>query len=215
MDEITVIGGNVGGENEPVGAANPPKSPSTPPDPFDPEQLRLSQDFCQMGGVKKALLTIPVRKPSKESWVRVHPDPAYHVETAVIELKDEGETYLVSRDLWPELANETTFGTRAIFTAITRQDTLFLWPVRLPGPDGRPNEWNRSALEAATIAQRQWVRVTANMNLGAYDVFEAPGGIPDPKWPGQSFRELLKTAFKDKFISSLDHPVLKRLRGEE
>ena len=26
--------------------------------------------------------------------------------------------------------------------------------------------------------------------------------------------ELLRTAFKDRFISTLDHPVLRRLRGE-
>jgi hypothetical protein len=36
------------------------------PDPFDPESLRLSQDFSAALGVKKALLTVPVRKPAKE-----------------------------------------------------------------------------------------------------------------------------------------------------
>ena len=214
MDEFADVVGNADGKNEPVAAANSPKSSSTPPDPFSPEQLRLSQDFSQTVGVKKALLTIPVHKPDKESWVRVHPDPAYRIETAVIELKEDREIYLVSRDLWPQLATEATFGARAFFTAITRQDVLFLWPARLPGQDGRLDDWGRSALEAATIAQRRWIRITANMHLRAYDVFEAPGDIPDPEWPEQPLGELLRIAFKDKFISGLDHPVLKRLRGE-
>jgi hypothetical protein len=57
------------------------------PDPFDPARLRLSQDFSAAIGVKKLLTTVPVRKPSKEWFVRCHPDPAYRIETFVIELK--------------------------------------------------------------------------------------------------------------------------------
>jgi len=76
------------------------------PDPFDPASLRLGQDFALNLGVKKALLTIPVRKPSKESWVRVHPNPDYSLVTTVIELKEEREFYLVAPALRSELASE-------------------------------------------------------------------------------------------------------------
>lgn len=75
-------------------------------------------------------------------------------------------------------------------------------------------QWNRSALEAANIAQTHWVRVAANMSLGAYEVFEATGDLPEPEWPSQDFAELLRIAFKGKYIDSPDHAVLKRLRGE-
>ena len=47
--------------------------PATVPDAFSPESLRLSQDFIADLGVTKQLLTIPVRKPPKERWVRTHP----------------------------------------------------------------------------------------------------------------------------------------------
>jgi hypothetical protein len=183
-------------------------------DPFDPERLRLSQDFSSDLGVKKALITVPVRKPGKESWIQVHPDLAYRVETAVIELKDDREVYLVDPDLWPNLAAEVTFGPRALFTCIDRQGVIFLWPIRLPGPDGKLNEWHRSAMEAAQLAMGGWVRIVANMSLGGYDVFQATGDLPEPKWPEQSLKELLRIAFKDRFITMLDHPVLQRLRGE-
>ena len=56
--------------------------------------------------MKKALLAVPVRKPNKQEFVRVHPDEAYRLETAVLELKEERETYLVERALWDELAGE-------------------------------------------------------------------------------------------------------------
>ena len=205
-------------ETQPV-SSEPPKPPkvqtgAAAPDPFDPARLRLSQDFAASLGVKKTLLTVPVKKPDNTWWIRTHPDEAYRIETAVLELKEARETYLIDPDLWSYLATEATFSPRALFTAINRQGVVFLWPVRLPGADGRPNEWNRSALEAASMAAKKWVRVTSNMSLGAYEVFEATGDLPEPKWPEQPFIELLRTAFKDKHITSLDHPVLKQLRGE-
>ena len=60
---------------------------------------------------------------------------------------------------------------------------------------------------------KSWVRVKSNMGLGAYEIFEAEGSIPDPIWPELSFDAILRIAFKDRMIRSLDHPVVKRLRG--
>jgi hypothetical protein len=184
------------------------------PDPFDPEALRLSQDFGAAVGVKKALLSIPVRKPDKSWFVRVHPSEAYRLQTSVIELKEDREMYLVAPVLWSALATEATFGPRAIFPAMNRQGVLFFWQLRLPGADGKLDEWSRTALEAANRAIKGWVRVAANMALGAYDVFEANAQLTEPDWPDVPLKELLRVAFKDRYIDSLDHPVLRRLRGE-
>ena len=183
-------------------------------DPFDPKRLRLSQDFSAILGVKKATVTIPVRKPSRETWVRVHPAEAYRIQTGILELKEEREVYLVAPELWSTLASEATFSARVLFTAITRQGVLFLWPIRLPGQGGKVDSWNRSALEAAMLSINRWVRIAANMNLGAYDVFEATGTLPDPEWPDIPFRDILQIAFKDYLIDDINHPVLRRLRGE-
>ena len=76
---------------------DPETSPETPPapaqeqdggNPFDPSRLRLSQNFAESAGVKKALLTVPVRKPGRQDFVRVHPDAAYRLETALLEHRD-------------------------------------------------------------------------------------------------------------------------------
>jgi hypothetical protein len=185
-----------------------------PPDPFDPERLRLSQDFAVDLGVKKVLVTVPVDKPKNEWWVRVHPGGDYRIETLVLNLKEDREKYLIAPELRHELATEPTVRPEAIFTAINRQGTTFLWPLRLPGPDGKIDQWSQSAMEAAGMAMSGWVRVASDMNLGAYVVWETTAPLPEPKWPAVPFKELLRVAFKGKYIDSLDHPVLKRLRGE-
>jgi len=194
-----------------TGATVPPRRDSPEANPFDPNRLRLSQNFADSVGVKRAMLTVPVRRPGRQDFVRVHADPAYRLETAVLELKEERETYLVDPGLWGELPGEIV--PKVLFMAQTRQGVLFLWPIRLPGPDGRHDEWNRSALEAAGLAQQQWVRVAANMGLGAYEVFTATGDLPDPEWPAEAFPDILRVAFRDRFITSLDHPAVRRLRG--
>ena len=162
------------------------------PDPFDLSRLRLSQDFASKIGVKKALLTVPVRKPDRQWFVRVHGDPSWRLETAVLEIKEDRESYLVDPELWAELPGELV--PKVLFTAINRQGVVFLWPVRLPGEDGRHDEWNRSALEAADLATQGWIRVAANLHLGAYEVFQAGSDLPDPNWPEVGFKRVLEVA---------------------
>jgi hypothetical protein len=174
-------------------------------------ELVLSQNFAETAGTKKLLLTVPVRKPNPQDFVRAHPDLQYRTTIAVIELKDDRESYLLMPEIAQELPGECVFV--ICHTAINRQGVVHLWPVRLPASDGRINEWHRTAMEAAERAMTRWVRVKANMGLGAYEVFEAASSIPDPTWPEYSFHQLLEIAFRDRLIKSLDHPVIKRLRG--
>jgi len=195
-------------------ASPKPAASGSAPDPFDPASLRLSQHFGAGLGVKKALGIIPVRKPPKSDFNRTHPNEAYTLQTYVIELKEDREIYLVKSTLWSDLAIEPTFSPRALFTAVNRQGVLFLWPARLPGADGKLDSWSQSSLEAAQRARTCWVRVAANMSLGAYEVWEATGDLPEPDWPALPFGELLKIAFRGKYIDTLDHPVLRKLRGE-
>lgn len=187
---------------------------SAAPDPFDPASLRLSQNFAADCGVKKLLLTVPVKKPPKEWFVRVNPDEAYRLNVALLELKEERELYVIDPRILPDLAGEAMIRPRVLFTAVNRQGVVFLWPVNLPGADGKLDDWSRSALEAAKLAQNAWVRVVADMSLGAYQVFEAGGDLPDPTWPETPFGDLLRIGFRDRLVDSLDHAVLRKLRGE-
>lgn len=68
---------------------------------IDPSQLRLSQNFHEGLGVKKRHTLIQVRKPGKQEYIRVHPDPEYSLQTALLEFKEDGETYLVAPPFGP------------------------------------------------------------------------------------------------------------------
>lgn len=184
---------------------------SPPDDAFNPERLRLSQDFENSIGVKKVLTAVPVRNPDRQSFIRVHPDPAYRLPTAVLELKADRETYLVEPSLIPDLPGEVV--PKVLFTAVSRQAVVFLWPIRLPDADGRHNSWSDTAMQGAMAATENWVRVVPNLGLGGYELYIASAALPEPEWPDLSFSELLRIAFKDKFIRSLDHPVVQKLRG--
>src|SRR5262245_400432 len=139
----------------------------TAPDPFDLASLRLNPSFIETAGVKKLHTTVPARRPNPQDFVRVHPSPDYRADFALIDLKDDREDYLVRPEVLPELTGEVVFKT--IFTAINRQGVTFLWPIRLPAFDDRKTEWPRSAREAAELGMNKWVRLKANMSLGAYE----------------------------------------------
>jgi hypothetical protein len=180
-------------------------------DPFDLSNLRLSQDFVESAGVKKLLTTVPVGKPGPQDFIRDPPGSDFRAELAVIELKDDRETYLLLPSIAKQLPGEFVMVT--LYTTINRQSVTHLWPVRLPAPDGRINEWHRSAAEAAELAMRRWIRVKANMSLGAYEMFEAASTIPDPAWPDLTLQQLIRIAFRDRLVDKLDHSVIERLRG--
>ncbi|MFZ5447820.1 MAG: hypothetical protein ACOZFS_04180 [Thermodesulfobacteriota bacterium] len=66
-------------------------------DHFDLNKLRLSKDFTTNLGVKKVLVTVPVRKPNRQEFIRVHPGEDWSLATKILELKKEGETFLVEK----------------------------------------------------------------------------------------------------------------------
>jgi hypothetical protein len=186
-------------------------SKAAPADDFDLEAYRLTQDYANLVNVKKIITTVPVKKPDRQWFVRVHDE--WHLETAVLEDKEDKATYLVVPALWSELTHEIT--RKLLFAAITTHKVFFLWPVKLPGADGRLDHYNESALDAADLAKKSWIRVCANQALGAYDVLTAASELHDPEWPQDvDFNELVKIAFKGRIIKEWEHPVLKRLRGE-
>jgi hypothetical protein len=183
-----------------------------PNDPFNPEALRVTQDFATLAGVKKLITHIPVRKPSKTEWFRTHPDPAYRLQTNVLEIRGEhgSEIFLVPPYMAQDLVGEIT--PVIINTAITRQNVLFVWPIRLPDPD-RPLAWHTTALEAAKRAQSKWMRMYANMSMGAYELMEATADLSEPNWPDLQFKEILAIAFGGRMIDGPDHPAVKLLQG--
>jgi hypothetical protein len=202
------------GEGEGTDPATSANGTTAGPDPFDVEALRLPQGPGAAIGVKRLLLNVPHRKPDKSWFVRTHTAEEYRIVVGVLELKEDREIYLVAPALRAELETEPTYRRKLLVTAVNRQGLVFLWETTLPEEGGRKDNWGRSALEALDLASRRWIRVVANLVGGAYDVYEAAASLADPEWPTVPLGELLRLSFKDHYIDSMDHPTLRKLRGE-
>jgi hypothetical protein len=190
-------------------------------DPLDLETIRKSQDFASLIVTQKVITKIPVRKPSDEWWVRVHPDPAFRIEAPMLELKDtpgakRGELYFLSWPIYDVMKGRRQVSLRLLVTAIAANDAVpFLWPFRLPGLDGKTDDWMDTALQALKAAEVAWIQVKPDMNRGCYRWDIAPNQAPRLQFPeGLTFQEILRIAFKDRVIKSWNHPVRRQLYGE-
>jgi hypothetical protein len=182
-----------------------------PPNPFDPDSLRITGDVNTVGA-EKLLVRVPVRKPTKQEFFRVCTDPEFRLPCAILEIKEEREFYVVAPEVLPVLAEDVRHVELRL--CLNRQGVLFMWPVPMPSSDGRTNSWHESAREIAGLAEDGWMRMMAVMAEGGYSVYRAKGSIPDPQWPDKTFQELLQLAFKDgKLINTEDHPIIQQLNG--
>jgi hypothetical protein len=182
-------------------------------DELDLDALRI--DASQVEGVAaKVPLTIQVRKPPKQEWIRVHPEPSYRLTVGAIDLKEEGEFYVAGAGMREQLVGSEA-AVYTLYTYINRVGVLRLWPIRQADPDGKQNEWHRTAEKAAEFAMRGWVRVVSNRSLGAYEIMQATVHVPDPVWPDLSMGEIVRVALKDRglIVDHPDHPVLRKLQG--
>jgi hypothetical protein len=187
----------------------------TTTDPFDLDALRV--EGLDDIGVEKVLLTVPVRKPKRTEFFRVHPSSDYSLDVAVL-IREDGidrEAYLIAPSLRAELVDNLQHV--RLFTCVTKRGTVFLWPARLPDSEaagGGGRAWHTSALEVAEEARKSWVRMQGDRELGAYVMHRARGDLGEPAWPVRTFKELLKIAFKERFIDTAFHDVIRELNGE-
>ena len=207
-----------GNEHADYGQQPPAPLPTFNATGFNIADFRLPQNFEEHAGGERLITSIPVRKPTREAWFQTHPDEQFRLPAPVIELKESGDKlgdiYLVTQNLWSDLSDEPTFMRKLLVPAITRQGDLFLWPIKLPGADGRLDSWNQSAMRIAAIARDRWVRVGANRTLGVYTARAAHDQNTKAVWPNLRLEEIIEIAFRDKIIKSMDHPVIRQLRGE-
>lgn len=193
---------------------------TTAVDPFDPAAFAVSpQALAALQGdicVVPQLTGISVWKPDKQAFFRVSPDPAFAITVPLLELKQERETYLVLPAIAMHLPGDCAM--KELRLCQTRQGVLFLWPLAVidEGEKRQRNEWHTSARQVAATATRQWVRMSADMSAGRYNMAIATGLTGDPVWPETTMRDLLELAFgKERTITEMGHPLVKRLLGVE
>ena len=178
----------------------------------DLKSLRLPSNYGATLGVKKLLTNVPICRPKKMQFFRTHISDEMTYAVMLLENKEAREYYAVVT----EVAQEISGLVRPVMlhASIDRQSNVFLIPVPLPGEDGTRNPWHESLAQAVEHAKLKWIRITANLQAGGYDVYEAEGELPEPEWPAHDIDALIQAAFRGKIISSLDHPVVQSLLGK-
>lgn len=193
-------------------------SSAKPYDPFDPDNMRLSQAALK-GSAKKLITNYTVRKPRRGAFFRVHPGENYQYVTYVYVEKDEGglekDTYLFSPPFAATLDDEFKCVMQSAILYLVKErhaEKPFVWRVGIPLDGAKDNKYWESAREIADIAKSEWLRIATS--AGCYEHYKpAPttGKIPEPEWPEVSFGEILRLAFKNHVIDSMDHPIMRAL----
>lgn len=178
---------------------------------LDISSMRLDQNFVNSVDGEKVTTTIPVRKPNKQEFIRTHSNAEYWFGIGIIEDEELGDIYAVNNVMQQALISEW----RAVILVPTmsRQGTLFLWPIKIPGEDGRTNTWNTSSMQAAILAKDKWARVMSNMSLKAYETYVSSTPLPEPVWPDLTIEDMIDVAFEGKIITSVEHPFVQKLQG--
>jgi hypothetical protein len=188
-------------------------TPSTAPDPFDPASIILDQSYLKERAAARTLLEVVVRKPKDDEFFRVHPEAEFSLgPIATIKANEGRETYILD----PNLAKTEKLKHAIVtfHTCINVDGVLFVWPVTVPGSSGRSiNAWHSSAVKAMELAKTKWIKLVVNEKADNYEAFSARGEIAEPDWPPLTFKEILKLALKDRYITSRDHPVLQKKDG--
>ena len=179
---------------------------------IDLNAVRLPKSFIESIEVKSHKTRVPVRKALNTEFFRVRQGEEWRLQTMILELKQEREMYIVTPAVWDAIPD--VIKPAVLHLAINRMNNLFLIPVQLPGPDGRRLSWHESLSIVVNTAETEWVRSVANHPTSTYNLTVAQGKIADPEWPDVTFQEVIEIAFRGRVIDSIDHPVIRQLKGE-
>jgi hypothetical protein len=160
---------------------------------------------------KKTILTMPVGKPSKQHFFRVHKKleyPAY-----VLDWEDERISYLITPQIAELIPNQVKY--KILYVAIYETGSPFLLSVIQPDSEGRWNNWHQSLSEAVTLAKKQWIRLEADLTTQGYNIIHAIGDYGAPEWPNMTIEQYLAIAFKNTQIKDENHPRIKELFGQQ
>jgi hypothetical protein len=171
--------------------------------------LKIKQNFETMVGIKNKV-RLEVRKPYKTEFIRVRggepPTDVY-----ILELKERCELYLIHPSIGPRVPEANL---KRLFVCTNRDGLLFLWLIKLPDSGGRLDRWNYSYLEAASLAETKWIKVTPNLGQWCCHTEVSPIELPEPSWSGETTGELIEITFRGFTVCNINDPILRRLRGE-
>lgn len=175
--------------------------------------LRLTPQSMDLITGIPVMVSIAVARPPKHCFWRGHPDPETRTDLYTLDAQKLGGEglYAVSPEVGAHIPDQIR--RVQLRLAVTAQGAPYIVPIPQAGLDGRSNPWHESLARAFTLSQQHWIRVSANLSRGCYDVFQAQGALPDPQWPSESFEQLLELTFEGRMITDTEHPLVQQLLG--
>lgn len=175
--------------------------------------LRLPASELEGVETKRVRTKIAVGKPPKDQFFMVKDGADYWVPFGLIEMERSSSFYLVApgtvRD-WLRENDIKSFCDCLLCLVVTRHGEPRVWPLKQT-----TNPWHESAWAIAEMAKTGWTKLISDQAAGYYVAGTASNQVKSPAWPAESFEEILEKAFAGRIIDSLDHEVIKELRGDE
>lgn len=170
---------------------------------------------------RQVIATVHVKKPRGGQWVFIHPfnESAPNPQEAWcrrVWINEESsamekECWLLDAKLIPDLTPEIPKA-RLIIAYAVLHGGVCLWP--LASPEGSANTYIETALEAAKNYNGKWIKLVSNRKDAAWDVYERQIPTAPPIWPEGGFKYLFETAFRNRHIKDLSHPLMIEKRGK-
>jgi hypothetical protein len=163
-----------------------------------------------------------VTKFPKARYIRVR--PGHHLTVHALKLDDEDQrpgeitTFVLKKSLVPYVRDELEHNVfkMTVREIITLQGQLFLY-MHSASTDLSNNSFNTSKRQLVVVAEKQWVKVNTDMVAREYRGRKRDANLPliEPVWPSETIEDLFTRSLGDMYIGDKDHPILKRLRGED
>jgi hypothetical protein len=152
---------------------------------------------------------IPVVKPGRQAYWMIH--PTFEFECHLLMVQEDREFYVIQPNILPWVSTKTQC--YRLYLGIFPSGTLFLLPTVMQPEIGPWNGYHKAMFNAVPRAKKTWIRLEPDTNSQTYLATEAHN-LALPKWPEIDRLEIIHRAFKDRWIITKDHPILKRLRGD-
>jgi hypothetical protein len=194
-----------------TGAAKAPSSKTTP-DPFDPMNLGISTDYAAAINAQASHKPFELRKPNDQEFFRTSPLNEHHIPAASIaDKQDMNRIHIVHGSSLAAVRQEFPRAVRAVELVVTQtlEGAWILWPV--PLAEDRGGKWNSSQRAACERGKTLWTNMQSDRGQYEVTTVDNPRAATWDSCPAVC--EILRQALSERLITSLDHPLLCKLRG--
>jgi hypothetical protein len=162
-------------------------------------------------------VVMAIRKPKPKEFFRVCPDREMSITMTTYVRKIDGS---FEEEFWSVLPRVEGFLAemeegRSVQLLLCQTDKgiNFFWPIPIVEGSDRPHVV--SARACARLALTKWIRIKWRKADATYQAYEKKSQTQEAAWPDEPLRVLLKRAFGNRIIDSIEHKViLEDLYGE-